>query len=271
MNENDLGTFLQNYAGPAEGVDLLISMDILCIEGDSWLSWLLLGNALGLIGKFPEWESIVRRLLRGGVDPHARFPRASSNLRFEDEEPNALVNGVFIATPLDELFESTDSPVEARMVAQRWLEILKSEGHDVRTYLEKEKTLHGPQLYITFSRECNKDETLRQMVFEMETDPPGVYWDWWVDPQSSAALVLEEFKWMNGSCPQYLAEVCVHWIESWPFDRLDMPTWYSYLYPSEMHRQQMRNQRWARNYAKKLARANGKRSYPYSVPGASPT
>ena len=282
MDEKNLREFLYHYEGPAEGVDLLISMDMLCIEGDSWLSWLLFRTALGQMGNFPEWESIVRRLLRWGVDPHAHLPWALPDLIFEDEEPNALVNGVFIVTLLDELFGSTDSPVEARMVAQRWLEILKSEGHDVKTYLEKEKTLHGPQLYLTFSRGYYKDETLRQMVFEMETDPPGVYWDWWTDPKSSAALVLEEFKWMNGSCPQsfegnrviWVNGSCsqsfaghrVHWIKSWPFDG---------LYPSEMDWQQMRDQRWRRNYAKRLARglarANGNRSYPYSVPGAWPT
>ena len=286
MNENNLGMFLHNYDGPAEGVGFLISMDMLCIEGDSWPSWLLLGTALGRMGKFPEWESIVRRLLRLGVDPHAHFPRASSNLRFEDEEPNALVNGVSIGTPLDKLFESTDSPAEARMIAQRWLEILKSEGHDVRTYLEEEKTLHGPQLYITFSGRCRNDEVPRQMVFEMETDPPGLYWDWWTDPKSSAALVLEEFKWMNGSCPQSFeghrvnwkngtclqsfAAERVHWINSWPFGGLDRPICCMYCFRYEMHREQMRNQRWRRNYAKKLARANGKRSYPCSVPGAWP-
>ena len=269
MNETDLCTLLQTYAGPAEGVDLLMSMDMLCIEADSysWRSVLLLETALGLIGKFPEWESIVRRLLRRGLDPHAHC-FAPTKFRFEDEEPNALANGGFIATPLDELFESTDSPVEARMVAQRWLEILKSEGHDIRTYLETEKTVHGPQPYITFSWKGRRDQTLRQMVFEMETDPPGVCWDWWTDPKSGAALVLEEFKSMNGLCQRSFGGHRAHWTESWPFGGLDLPRRLWAVNPSEMYRDQMRTQRWRRKYAKKLARANGKRNYPYNVPGA---
>ena len=54
-------------------------------------------------------------------------------------------------TPLDELFCRTKTPFEGEEAADRWLQILSSEGYDVVAYLEEELALHAQQMQLTYS------------------------------------------------------------------------------------------------------------------------
>lgn len=147
-------------------------------------------------------------------------------------------------TPLDEVFTSTDTPFEVYMAAQRWLGILDSEGYDMRAYLVEEEALHELQNYFTLpSKHRAWKDNLRQLKFELERDDPLVYWDWWVNPESPASLILEEFKWMNGSCetPEWDRDP---WTNSWPFDRLDPSSCDCHVDAEAMDRIWMRHERW---------------------------
>lgn len=227
--------------------------------------------------RLAKWNPLVRRLLQIGVDIHAPVPRG---YYFEpDSYPCALSP---YGTPLDELFGATRTASEAKDAADAWLQILSTEGIDVLTYLEKEKALHETQSMFTYS-DYYWDYQPRQLVFSLG-EAPSVYADWWIDPESPASFIRQEFRDMNittadeGCCLAWHEYCNFGWSLTWP---IRYPSWDNTLKPYEWHveeqgtwtrldqrAQERADRRWHKK-ARKAARMNGSQAQS-SMPGAWP-
>ncbi len=224
-----------------------------------------------------EWESIIRRLIRIGVDFHAPVPRYSVQ---PDDYPCTL--GPY-GTPLDELFTCTRTAAEAKDAADAWLRILSTEGKDIVTYLEKEKALHATIPIFTYPRLYYRYPP-RQLIFSLG-EAATVYADWWIDPECSTSLLRQAFKDMNilwdyedlrwTEWQEYLD---FGWKIVWP---INYPRWSELFKPwggfveehaawkrSRQRGQERADRRWHKK-AKKAARLNGRRTH-HSMPGAWP-
>ena len=147
------------FEGSVETAEYMSSQDL--IQPSSDISdgedvFPILATALRAFGRgSSQWERFLRLLLRRRSSLHSPVSR-----RHRVEELNeylastypckALENG----TPLDELFMRTDTPSEAEAVANRWLQILSSEGYDVVAYLKEEFALHVQQMQLTIPSLC---------------------------------------------------------------------------------------------------------------------
>lgn len=88
-------------------------------------------------------------------------------------------------TALDELFryERTE-PFDAHEDAADWLQVLESEGRNVRTYFGIEQDLHAGQMHLTMgSGWYHKSQYSRRPIFDFENGL-SVTCDWWIDPSS---------------------------------------------------------------------------------------
>lgn len=231
-----------------------------------------------------DWESLIRRLLQIGVDIHAPVPRG----RYikPDSYPCTLSP---YGTPLDELFGATRTAGEAKDAADAWLQILSTEGIDVLTYLEKEKALHDTQPIFTCHHRRWDYEPLkpRQLVFSLG-EAPSVYADWWIDPESPASLIRQEFRDMNIITTEHSVYLGVYlglqeysnsgWNLTWP---IRLPRWSNALEPDEwrvedhaawtrlnQRAQERADRRWHKK-ARKAAWMNGSQAQS-SMPGAWP-
>ena len=246
ISTSDLSHLLRRYQGPPEGPESLffsdsIHLPTLC-NVDDVLDYPLLATALKKNVHSPEWTPLIRKLLRRGCDVHAPVRRRYA----------------CSGTPLDELF-ALSTPFESQVAADDWLKLLASEGYDVKAYLEKEKALHASQSYFTYPR---------QLCFELDRDSPTVHWERWINPDSSASLLREEFKHGLISMAKFRLERD-NWEESWPYDGLDVRHWpYAYTRPAKPRKQE-RAERRMQKKAKKLARANRKHNHS-RMPGAWP-
>lgn len=260
----------EGYRGPPEGADLMLSLDLIEIDGSDEPSyqrvWPLLTIALNRNADNPDWECFIRKLLRMRVNIHApaQLPVSPRPSPGRPSDFPSMVSD--LGTPLDQLMDQTDSPFEGHIEAQRWFSILESEGYDVRSYLEEEKALHASQGYLLSSAYTRTPEPYRQLTFELEKEPPVVSWDWWTHPDSPAFLVLEEFKWMNGS---YQNE---SWIDGapttyWPFDGSNESDFHGYMDEDARQRERVRTERRMRKQDKKQGKANGHRNQ-FRIPGA---
>lgn len=122
-------------------------------------------------------------------------------------------------------------------------------------------------------------EIPRQLVYQRGSNP-SVSWDWWIDPNSGAYLVREEFMYMDILGPDY-RWWCYQWEELWP---LRYPEWSDYLrchvsdtdYPelnsvykrAHERAQKRANRRWEKK-SMKAARAQGLKRRD-RMPGAWP-
>lgn len=243
-----------------------------CFASDS-ACWTNPGPAL-----LSRWESIIRRLLRIGVDVHAPVPRGG---KFQPDDYPCTLNPY--GTPLDELFTCIGTVDEAQDAADAWLQILSTEGKDILTYLEKEKALHATSPMFTFHR-FGDNYLPRHLVFSLG-EVPTVHADWWIDPECSTSLVRQEFKDMNmladdedlewTKWQEYLDS---EWKSVWP---INYPRWSDPLKPWDgyvedhatwkplrQRAQERADRRWHKK-AKKAARLNGTRTHT-SMPGAWP-
>ncbi len=225
-----------------------------------------------------EWESIIRRLLRSGVDVHAPVPRG-----YDFQPGNYPCTLDPYGNPLDELFMRISTAAEAKDAADAWLRILSTEGKDIMTYLEKEKALHDTRPVFTCPHWYFISPP-RRLVFSLG-EAATVYADWWIDPECSASLVRQEFKNMNmladdgdlrwTEWQEYLDS---DWKFVWP---INYPRWSDPLEPFDddveghatwkclrQRAQERADRRWDKK-AKKAARLNGTRTHT-SMPGAWP-
>lgn len=225
------------------------------------------------------WESLIRRLLQIGVDIHAPVARG---YYFEPDSYPCTLSPY--GTPLDELFTVTKTAGEAKDAADAWLQILSTEGIDVLTYLEKEKALHDTQPIFTCPKRC-WDYKPRQLVFGLG-EAPAVYADWWIDPESPASFIRQEFRDMNIITTDFCLGTRLEWREysnsgwnlTWP---LRHPRWSNALKPYygdvedratwtrlKQRAQERADRRWQKK-ARKAARMNGRQAQS-SMPGAWP-
>ena len=142
--------------GPVEAAEFMLLQELIPSESDASDGedpFPILATALREYGRESStWESFLRLLLRKRVDLHGPVPREFLVV----EERNDYLGPMFpckileYGTPLDELFMWTWIPSEGKAAADRWLEILSSEGYDVKAYLEEEQVLHAAQMQLTY-------------------------------------------------------------------------------------------------------------------------
>ena len=223
FSTSDMKGFTSLYSGPPEGLEFIYLQQ--CVQAgfsvpdDELSSAMAFATALSQFGKgLPQWEHLIRTLIHKGVDIHGRV-RQGLIMKGPAYAPETGIEPQYWCergTPLDQLFEYTDTPIEANAVGDAWLEILSTEEYDVVTYLKQEIALHATQQQLTYT-EYADDNICRQLVFQLEGDP-RVSWDWRLDPRSSASLVREEYKQMNLSACQRNIVGPTPWEDIWPFD-----------------------------------------------------
>ncbi|KAM0794361.1 hypothetical protein BDR22DRAFT_695815 [Usnea florida] len=265
--------FWMMYDGPVGGAQFMFSQGFVPSHfklSDDEHTYPVLATALKKYGEHPlGWENFLRHLLRKGVDLSSPVLRGW--------KPSALKNGygpeypcsiLDYGTPLDELFSLTETSIEGKAAADGWVSILSSEGYNVQSYLEVEHALHAPQMYLTVPSEVSnvRYDVPRQLIFHWESGP-SVSWDWWIDPDSSASLVCEEFK--NLIDIDNTLGWWGEWEFQWPFRR---PAWSVDLFDQDnelYERVQKRANRRRKKNLMKAARAQSHRKRE-KMPGAWP-
>jgi hypothetical protein len=261
-------------------------------EDDQLIGSYVLNKAVREYGKGRlEWEYLIRKMVRKGVDVHNRVSDAHI------DEPNECYLGDTVeerfrsmrkgrqsmhGTPLDELFGNTVSPYEAELAAQRWLFILRTEEVDLVTYLKEELAIHGAHQQLTYSG--MDGTTRRQLVFNLGANPT-CWWEWLLDPESGAYLVREEFKGMYtmwddhedlGPLADPEQDVAPFDFPDWSNERMPIDLRQSETWPKGYHpyiilrgiAADRLNRRWMRR-ASKSARARRTKG-PRKIPGAWP-
>jgi hypothetical protein len=117
-----------------------------------------------------QWKLAIRRLIKLGSDIHQQAD--TNRLRL-----------------LYEILAIARSPFDSQNLFDIWLDILLSSDVDVARYLKIELKFHDEASHLIEDLESRP----RHMIFDI-SGRPRVYWDWWIDPQSPAYEVLEEFK-----------------------------------------------------------------------------
>ena len=194
ISRTDVSQFFNYFSGPADVADWMLSQDAVQYElfsseqeGDLYHP---LGTALREYARQEDqagWESFVRRLIHTGVDLHAPIPRGHL---FDPQGYPCVLSPH--GTPLDELFAYTHTPWEAKAAADAWLQILSTEGYDIRAYLEKEEALHATTPAIT-SPNSYYQRTPKDLIFDLG-EYPSVYVEIWIDPESSTFLLRQHLK-----------------------------------------------------------------------------
>lgn len=142
----DIEGFTEIYWGPSAGVECLlfqqnhlIFMDLKTEEKVAY-SLVMAVRRFGF--RLLQWEALIRRLIREGVDIHGTTRSRLDEPRcYADEREASYVLG----TPLDELFVFTVTLSDARSTSTAWLQILASEGINILEYLKTEYALHTPR------------------------------------------------------------------------------------------------------------------------------
>ena len=248
---SDVSRFLQYYSGPPDGVELVVSQEAIQLELSHAESdpdvYHPLATAVRAFGHGRgEWVSLIRRLLRRGADVHSFVPK----MRYEYQQYKAVGVGYPCQLPkyhtaLDELFMYCAIPCDAEVIGKKWLSLLSSEGYDVLQYLHREKDLHGFPPWTCPSDLSYDYTTPRQLIFELGASP-SVSWEWYINPESPAALVRWEFRGVSLSQHTYLENHRFYWQRFWPFAE-------EYWVPDWLVRQ--RGARRRQKKAAKLARA----------------
>ena len=267
LTSEDISLFFRFYEGPPEGAELMLLQDVISETPshnmDQPQEFTPLAGAVHELARSPDWEPVVRRLLRSGADPSLQLSHPSS---FVGQAGDLLSNGdegAKVCSPLDYLFGRVSSPFDSSIVSSRWLRALASEGIDVSSYLAKEKSLHGPDCQLSLGS-CSCGLCLpRQLYFELNKPCPMVYWDWWIDPESIDYPLLTEFKYLN-FCNR-TPWSSMPWQEMWPFQApLDYD---NQGYPhSSLHVQKF-SKRYARRRNEKARQVSEKRK-PQQMPGS---
>ena len=279
----DISMWFQEYDGPPEGAELILSQDLaqyhIRSADDEDPCYPALAGILRLYATDPApWESIVRRLIRYGADVHAPVRRDLTDLDQSEYDCPLKPYG----TPLDELFLYTHDPLEGQAAANSWLQLLASEGHDIPKYLETESVLHIDSMQLTHPsyRPVGYDNE-RKLVFDLEARP-SVFWDWWINPNSSTFFLREEFRLMAITMPDGFL-IAQSWKEAWPirypaWDKLHQSYGIGDAQSSSRHKEfrkkllELANARTAKRLAKKARKKARAEKYkgPRKIPGAWP-
>lgn len=247
MSSSDLDVFWNRYEGPVEGAEFIFNQYLTQYEEPSTeVLFLPLATALREFGRRrPRWGGFLRLLIRRGASLHAPVRNTGSSL--------------------DKLFWYTGTPYEGEQVAQRWLQILSSEGCDILAYLKEEFELRGANMQLIHPA---WEYLPRQLNFDWGSSP-CVSWDWWIDPDSPVSLVREVFKQMTLPSPSY--QEWRGWEAYWPFGYSASHSVYTNL-DGRGKLYDCAQERFNRRTKKRfnqLARAQGSRA-PSKIPGAWP-
>lgn len=270
FSSTDVSDFFKDHHGSPEPAAFMLSLDSVRYElsctGHEDRIYPALARALHEYGRaqyesdvhgdLAGWESIIRRLIRIGVDIHAPIPCIDDQYALSRHR-----------TPLDGLFTRATTPGQAKSTADAWLHILSTEGYDVRSYLEYEEAFHAMQ-WSLYEPEPYSYGPILQLIFDF-SESPSVFVDWWIDPESSTFLVRQAFKDMN----TFRDPSCLTWKNLWPFD---YPIWFleygiQYIFEDvelKTNQQLSRRRRWQKKAAK-AARLNRSQAN-CTMPGAWP-
>ena len=295
LSASDISDILLHYVGPPESAEFMLSPDFLPFgvsePTNDVITYPPLAMALRLYvvaylaeykyevlhdaevwhdAEKEQWASLIIRLLRTGATLHAPMPHFVEMRNESDVSYEVTKYG----TPLDEMFTFTDTPAEARAVANGWLQILRSEGYDVVAYIEKESDLHYTRSQTTFPllQRHEEHDSPRELIFELEQEKQSIYWDWWTDPSSSIYLLRSTLKPMLMLSRSFITYHMSSEV-TWPFH---YPKWYGYCHPTredeEAVQQQlydMAQRRANRRLQKRHAKESRSRGLKYpSMPGA---
>lgn len=159
ISSRDVYLFWMWFQGSVETAEYMFSQDLIQTRSDISDGedvYPILATTLRAFGEgFSQWDRFLRLLLRKNSSLHSPVPRNGgieylNNLLSLNYPCKALEFG----TPLDELFLRTNTPFEGEAIANRWLQVLSSEGIDVVAYLEEETALHAQQMQLTIPSEC---------------------------------------------------------------------------------------------------------------------
>ena len=278
LSEYDVSDLFGPWLRPIECVEVFLSeypaeYDM-CTRYDAFeMVYPALAGILCAYANQPSiWERLLRRLIRRGANLHGPVYRNPSR-RCINKYPCPIAK---YGTPLDELVNACENPLAAQVAADGWLRILASEGCDPSSYLQEEFALHARDMQFTYPpHEYHPFDIPRQLHFQFGGHP-SVFWDWWIDPASSATLIRAEFKFLVGTSLRY-PSTGKPWEECWPFT---YPKWYISEHgwmqgqsKSQLEAlllvQDQRATRRLRRKAGKLARTQSSKR-PQSVPGAWP-
>ena len=159
ISSRDINEFWKWYTGPVDVAEIMsmFSQDLIQSEfdlSDDEDIFPLLAVALKGYGEDPsQWENFLRLLLRERIGLHSPVPR-DYVVQIHDTPCPFPCKLLEFGTPLDELFSTTKTPFEGDAAADRWLQVLSSEGYDVVAYLEEESALHAEQMSLTYPCTC---------------------------------------------------------------------------------------------------------------------
>jgi hypothetical protein len=126
------------------------------------------------------WEKLIHRLLTLGPDLHKSI--------------RSSIGG----TLLHEVLSIAQYPFESGELGEQWLRILERSGIDIEEYLRTERFVRGdaslPILLFEHQWQPNRTARTRCAYIIFSESSPRVSWDWYIDPQSHAVEVLNEFK-----------------------------------------------------------------------------
>ncbi len=154
ISESDLSNFWGDYHGSVEMAEYMISQNLIQMDHDipnGENTFPTLAAVLALYGADPsQWESVLRLLVRKGVDLHSPVPRYSIKEINNFHGPQYPCIILEHGTPIDALFSDTMTPFEGKAAADQWLALLSSEGYEVKAYIEEEQALHAAQMQLTY-------------------------------------------------------------------------------------------------------------------------
>jgi hypothetical protein len=175
----------------------------------------------------------------------------------------------------------TDTPFEARAAADAWLQLLLSEGRDIRKYVEKERDLHVNDEFFTWPSWIYHKTEARVLQFDLGSSP-RVWWEWYIDPAASMPELRQELDHIAMLNLNYLSRR--PWEFMWPYE---YPPWFDNFEPwdgsDERYLQKRlewkrikklfheRSNRREKKKAAKAARAQGVKTKRSRMPGAWPT
>ena len=159
ISSQDVYLFWMYFQGSVETAEYMFSQDLIqtrsdISDGDDVFP--ILAIALRGFGEdFSQWDRFLRLLLRKNSSLHSPVPRIWGYQELNNFlSPYYPCKALEFGTPLDELFLWTETPFEGEAIANRWLQVLSSEGIDVVAYLEEESALHAQQMQLTIPSQC---------------------------------------------------------------------------------------------------------------------
>ena len=231
FSRTDIERFINLYCGTPEGLELLLKQ--WCtqwgMDDDRSIEALALATAVSEYGRgILEWDYFIRKLLRSGTNIHGNAPELFM-VHFDGGDGVSHVWQSPRRTPLHELLIYTATPLEAQTAGDAWLDLLTSEGCDVKAYLDRERSEHEAEeqlilchpLRHAFIRTHELCCIPRTLTIQIE-GTPRVSWEWQFDPGSPLDLLHREFRLLLMSLRQGWNVDSRSWPHNWPFDG---PTW----------------------------------------------